>query len=395
MRVIAVALLPVLLGIGPVRAQTARELSVSLDTPINGMSAKGKLRLPAEGEKVRAVIVLVAWALTQNVFEDARWRQFADDTGSALLFAELQGPAQANMPVERQVVRNAPAGGAEGVLTLLQRFADRTGHSELRDAPLFFWGFSAAGNFGSTFAMLHPERTIGFVRFQSNLRGLPMDPKVMRDIPALVIASDADKIAGLEDSQRAWEAGRRIGAPWTFLMQPGRAHGQGLDAATDFVLSWTAGVFRRRLGDGRLRPIDQRTGWRGDNATFEIRAGKGSAVDAVGTSWFPDEGSARLWRAQATASGSNRLALQVTSTVDRSVQKSYLTVPPNPPEGPRPVLVVLHSWSSDNEGRSPTIEAEAAARGWFILAPNFRGPSAHPEGCGSRLAQQDVLDAVA
>ena len=30
-----------------------------------------------------------------------------------------------------------------------------------------------------------------------------------------------------------------------------------------------------------------------------------------------------------------------------------------------------------------------------MLAPNFRGPSNHPEGCGSPVAQQDILDAVA
>jgi dipeptidyl aminopeptidase/acylaminoacyl peptidase len=31
----------------------------------------------------------------------------------------------------------------------------------------------------------------------------------------------------------------------------------------------------------------------------------------------------------------------------------------------------------------------------LVLEPNFRGPSDHPEGCGSRVAQQDILDAVA
>jgi dipeptidyl aminopeptidase/acylaminoacyl peptidase len=30
-----------------------------------------------------------------------------------------------------------------------------------------------------------------------------------------------------------------------------------------------------------------------------------------------------------------------------------------------------------------------------VLEPNFRGPSDHPQGCGSQVAQQDILDAVA
>ena len=92
---------------------------------------------------------------------------------------------------------------------------------------------------------------------------------------------------------------------------------------------------------------------------------------------------------------SERQALDIQSTVDGSSQRSYLVVPPNQPSGPHPLLVMLHSWGSNNEGRSPTIEAQAATRGWFVLAPNFRGPSNHPEACGSPVAQQDILDAVA
>ena len=90
-----------------------------------------------------------------------------------------------------------------------------------------------------------------------------------------------------------------------------------------------------------------------------------------------------------------REAVHIPSTADGSLQKSYLVVPPSLPKGPRPVLVVLHAWSATNEGRWPSIEADAAERGWLVLAPNFRGPSDHPEGCGSPVARQDILDAVA
>jgi len=72
-----------------------------------------------------------------------------------------------------------------------------------------------------------------------------------------------------------------------------------------------------------------------------------------------------------------------------------LVIPPQLPKGPHPLLVILHAWSFNNESRWPPIEREAAAREWLILEPNFRGPSDHPEGCGSRSAQQDILDAVA
>jgi pimeloyl-ACP methyl ester carboxylesterase len=57
--------------------------------------------------------------------------------------------------------------------------------------------------------------------------------------------------------------------------------------------------------------------------------------------------------------------------------------------------VLLHTWSFDLNQRHRTVEAEAARRGWLLLEPNFRGRNDHPEACGSALAQQDVLDAVA
>lgn len=59
-----------------------------------------------------------------------------------------------------------------------------------------------------------------------------------------------------------------------------------------------------------------------------------------------------------------------------------------------PLVVSLHSWSSDYRQPRPTLEAEVLARGWYYLSPNFRGPNDDPEACGSELARGDILDAV-
>jgi acetyl esterase/lipase len=96
-----------------------------------------------------------------------------------------------------------------------------------------------------------------------------------------------------------------------------------------------------------------------------------------------------------TSPGRHRI--EVRSSVDGSVQPSYLYLPPLPsrPGAQMPLAVMLHTWSFDLEQRDTTVEAEARARGWILLSPNFRGKNDHPEACGSRLAQQDILDAVA
>ena len=288
------------LGEHPPQPQLSRELTTALEQPIKEVRVSGKLRLPSGDKKVRAVTVLIRFRLSSEGYDDPRWHQWAEERGSALLLTTLEGPAGPGIPFVRQPVRNAAAGGGEGVLALLERFAAEAKRPELREAPLLFWGISQSGNFGSTFAMLYPERTLALVRYHSHLRGLPVDAKLIRDIPMLLIAGGTDTIAGIEDSQRMWDEGRREGAPWTFLIQPGRKHGEGLDDSMEFLLAWMGEVVTLRVGEAGLQRIAEGSGWRGDNTTFDVApATRGAA--ASGFSWLPNERTARMWRRLAKA----------------------------------------------------------------------------------------------
>lgn len=104
----------------------------------------------------------------------------------------------------------------------------------------------------------------------------------------------------------------------------------------------------------------------------------------------------RDMRAQTVAPVNvGRHRVEIASSVDGSLQPSYIVIPElRDKSAPAPLAVVLHTWSFDLEQRQPDLEAEAAARGWLLLAPNFRGRNDRPEACGSPVAQQDVLDAV-
>jgi pimeloyl-ACP methyl ester carboxylesterase len=62
---------------------------------------------------------------------------------------------------------------------------------------------------------------------------------------------------------------------------------------------------------------------------------------------------------------------------------------------PRPLLVALHSWSSDYRQPASAIYAEwCIANGWVFIHPNFRGRNVRPEATGSELVVKDVLSAV-
>ncbi len=98
-----------------------------------------------------------------------------------------------------------------------------------------------------------------------------------------------------------------------------------------------------------------------------------------------------------SARAGDRIKVLIESTMDQAKQPCYVVLPGNfDPDGdPVPLLVSLHSWSANLEQRRETLEAKAEARGWISIFPNFRGRNDHPEACGSLLAQQDILDAVA
>ncbi|MFC1453740.1 alpha/beta hydrolase family protein [Verrucomicrobiota bacterium] len=83
----------------------------------------------------------------------------------------------------------------------------------------------------------------------------------------------------------------------------------------------------------------------------------------------------------------------ILSSMDGSEQKALFYVPPGSApdqEGdPVPLLVRLHTWGGkyDQSKGHPN-------KKWVMIAPDFRGPNIRPEACASKLAIQDVLDAV-
>ncbi len=97
-----------------------------------------------------------------------------------------------------------------------------------------------------------------------------------------------------------------------------------------------------------------------------------------------------------SANAQTKLKITVESSIDGSDQPSYIILPADysTTGKPRPILVALHTWSSNVEQKNDAWEAECFRRGWIYLFPHFRGPNNHPNACGSKLAQQDILDAL-
>ncbi|MEW4564477.1 prolyl oligopeptidase family serine peptidase [Bremerella sp. JC770] len=97
----------------------------------------------------------------------------------------------------------------------------------------------------------------------------------------------------------------------------------------------------------------------------------------------------------SNASGDQRyIEAEFVSSFDRSTQPLRYALPPNSKDDKRPVLVFLHSWSSNYHLHKSDWLRATLSRGWIFVEPNFRGPNDNPEACGSTAARADVLDSV-
>jgi dipeptidyl aminopeptidase/acylaminoacyl peptidase len=89
--------------------------------------------------------------------------------------------------------------------------------------------------------------------------------------------------------------------------------------------------------------------------------------------------------------------LQIKSSLDGTLQPSLYYRPQT--EKTVPLVVGLHTWSYDRFNQRENYLPLCYKYGWALLLPEFRGPNlaSNPQkhdACGSRLARQDVIDAV-
>jgi len=265
------------------------------------VKAEGTIFVPHKVTRIRAVIVTVGRTPLGNTAAEPfhLWRTLSETSECAVLYLRLGTirPEPAAGPV---FIRDASAGGADALFAILQRLGEQSAHPELKDARLLLWGGSAGASFGTTFAELYPERTVAFIRYHAHLRGLSPNMKVLKDIPALLIAGGNDETAGTEDAERLWKNGRSAGAPWTFAIEPGATHRdeQTLVSSQKLIIPWIAAVLRQRLQPGsmRLRPVTEDSGWLGNAHKTEVAPYATFPGPKGEASWLPDEVTARGWR---------------------------------------------------------------------------------------------------
>ena len=104
-----------------------------------------------------------------------------------------------------------------------------------------------------------------------------------------------------------------------------------------------------------------------------------------------------LLAAAHTTGAAEFTEIAITSSKDGKTQPALWWHPAKAKESPVPLLVMLHTWSGNYQQKKwkEIGLTECEQRGWAMIHPDFRGPNRRPEACGSDLAVQDILDAVA
>lgn len=242
-----------------------------------------------------------------------------------------------------------------------------------------------------------------------------------------------------------WEGGHRVPmvVRWPGKVNPGMVCDQ-LVQLTDWMAT-VAEVIGQPLPDqtaedsvsllpllmGRDKPIRETAIHHSLRGSFAIRSGHWKLVESRGSGGFsqprqvqpkatepqgqlyhlssdPSE-TKNVWKQQPRVVDDLKIRLgdivhprdrqrvMIRSTADESSQPSILILPSSPNLDPAsnkvPMVVNLHSWSADLTQRT-VLEWLVTEKGWVFLAPNFRGANSQPQACGSKLAQQDILDAV-
>ena len=131
---------------------------------------------------------------------------------------------------------NVSQGSGQALLDALTRFANRSQHPEIANAPLFLWGMSAGGQFNYEFMAWKPERVAAFVVNKGGIYYSALVSSAARDVPGILFVGGKDLEFRTNTIVGLFAVNRRGGALWALAEEPAAAHivGRSRDMALIF-----------------------------------------------------------------------------------------------------------------------------------------------------------------
>ena len=244
--------------------------------------------LPAQGERIRGVVVGGMTLMEREMARDAVIRKACADEQLGIVFLKC-GLMKSDLQ------------------KILDDLGKVSGYRELSAAPLMFVGHSAGGPQAGKLAIKMADRCFGLVQYRGGgPGGLPAG------VPYLMMLGQFDEFGGTmrrADGRETWEGGRDDIAGFrarneanlgSIVVEPGAGHFAWSERNAAYLAMFIRKAARSRIGDkgGGLRKIDYRGGWL-TNLTIEA-AGKFPPAsydqykgDKGASAWHFDEEMAR------------------------------------------------------------------------------------------------------
>lgn len=296
-------LLAGLLLVAPVKPEARAQAPAGslLDETIppgnNFDKAEFRLWIPRDASSLRGVLILVPGSNGEGrtMAEDTVWQAFAAEHKVAIVGARFTDKPHDQGFIENYV--NVSQGSGQALLDALGKFAARTQHPELANAPLLFWGMSAGGQFNYEFAAWKPERVIAFVVNKGGIYYTALTPRATREVPALLFVGGKDLESRTSTITGLFALNRRGGALWALAEEPAAAHVVG--RSRDMSIIFFDEVLPLRLGDSSspLKPLTEKAGFLGDYKAKTYKPVGETPAPNYPTAWLPTERVARAWQA--------------------------------------------------------------------------------------------------
>jgi predicted esterase len=277
-------------------------------------------RVPQGVEQIRGIwLIFDRGRDIHDLASDSDVLSFARHFNLALV---LQSHCPGKLPADHEDMNMDPAEGlGPSFFRALDQFARETHHPELPKADLILLGFSGAGPLTGRFIAEYPNRILaGILSAPGHFPPQGIDTVQLnheaQQIPELIIAGGADDRSGTQLPYEYFVKYRRLGAPWTFVVQNRSPHCCTANVK-ELMLDWLSVVLDMRMPASPglpLRNVVDRNNWLGsihveptaiqdsfhfhtfNVASAEVRPQKGSdAARTPEASWLPTASIARKW----------------------------------------------------------------------------------------------------
>ena len=289
-----------LLLLAPVTLQAQSVLEDSVPPGANFEVAQFRFWAPTGTAPVRGVLVLVPGSNGDGraMAQDSTWQAFAARQRLAIVACRFTDKQHEQGFIEEYIA--VSRGSGDALLGAISRFAQRSGHPEVANAPLLMWGMSAGGQFNYEFVAWKPERVLAFAVNKGGIYYSALLSRAAREVPGMLFIGGKDLAFRNNTISGLFAVNRRGGALWALAEEPGVAHVVG--KSRDVSMVFFEDVLPLRLGSGgALSRLEEKSGYLGDLSARTFAPLGDGRVPNYPTAWLPTERVAKEWQAMVTS----------------------------------------------------------------------------------------------